>query len=126
MLVEIARPVIVLLRLEGAVAALAGLVGYRMLADGWALFAIFALVPDLSFLGYLLGPRIGARVYNLAHTYLVPAVLACLGLWLYPTLLPVACVWLTHIGVDRALGYGLKSEAGFQQTHLGRIGHKRG
>jgi hypothetical protein len=27
-----------------------------------------------------------------------------------------------HIGIDRALGYGLKYSTGFGFTHLGRIG----
>jgi Domain of unknown function (DUF4260) len=31
-------------------------------------------------------------------------------------------IWLAHIGIDRALGYGLKYTAGFTFTHLGRIG----
>ena len=31
-------------------------------------------------------------------------------------------IWCAHIGFDRALGYGLKSAAGFEFTHLGRIG----
>ena len=31
-------------------------------------------------------------------------------------------IWLAHIGIDRALGYGLKYGAGFTFTHLGRIG----
>jgi hypothetical protein len=31
-------------------------------------------------------------------------------------------VWATHIGIDRALGLGLKYGAGFGLTHLGRIG----
>jgi hypothetical protein len=29
---------------------------------------------------------------------------------------------MAHIGIDRALGYGLKYSAGFGFTHLGRIG----
>ena len=29
-------------------------------------------------------------------------------------------IWLTHIGVDRALGYGLKP-TGFKDTHLQRV-----
>nr|WP_210730579.1 DUF4260 family protein [Roseibacterium persicicum] len=66
--------------------------------------------------------RSGARLYNLAHTYLAPALLGALGVALVPPLLPVACVWFAHIGVDRALGYGLKSETSFGLTHLGRIG----
>ena len=34
----------------------------------------------------------------------------------------VALVWFAHIGMDRALGYGLKYETDFRDTHLGRIG----
>ena len=31
-------------------------------------------------------------------------------------------IWLAHIGMDHALGYGLKYASGFAVTHLGRIG----
>ena len=116
------RPVLTLLRLEGAAAFSTGLVAYLALTDEWLMLAIFALAPDLAMVGYAFGPRVGARLYNLAHTYLVPALLAGLGLWAYSALLPVACVWLAHIGIDRALGYGLKSETTFGLTHLGRVG----
>ena len=30
-------------------------------------------------------------------------------------------IWLTHIGVDRAIGYGLKYPTGFKDTHLKRV-----
>ncbi len=39
-----------------------------------------------------------------------------------PLVLSLAMIWLAHIGIDRALGYGLKYSAGFGFTHLGRIG----
>jgi hypothetical protein len=39
-----------------------------------------------------------------------------------PLILSIAMIWLTHIGFDRALGYGLKYAGGFGFTHLGRIG----
>jgi hypothetical protein len=39
-----------------------------------------------------------------------------------PIVLSVALIWLAHIGLDRALGYGLKYAAGFRFTHLGEIG----
>ncbi|MCR8723500.1 DUF4260 domain-containing protein [Frigidibacter sp. ROC022] len=116
------RPVLALLRLEGIAAFAGGAAGYVMLTDGWLLFAAVALVPDLAMIGYAFGNRAGARLYNLAHTYLVPALLAAAGLWALPALLPVACAWLAHIGIDRALGFGLKSETAFGLTHLGRIG----
>jgi hypothetical protein len=31
-------------------------------------------------------------------------------------------VLLAHVGMDRALGYGLKLPTDFRDTHLGRIG----
>jgi hypothetical protein len=39
-----------------------------------------------------------------------------------PLTLSIAMIWLAHIGIDRALGYGLKYITGFGFTHLGRIG----
>jgi hypothetical protein len=41
-----------------------------------------------------------------------------------PLVLSIAMIWMAHIGIDRALGYGLKYSAGFAFTHLGRIGRK--
>ncbi|MFO7892188.1 MAG: DUF4260 family protein [Longimicrobiales bacterium] len=34
----------------------------------------------------------------------------------------MAAVWAAHIGMDRALGFGLKGPDAFQQTHLGWVG----
>jgi hypothetical protein len=43
-----------------------------------------------------------------------------------PLVLSIAMIWMAHIGIDRALGYGLKYSAGFTFTHLGRIGRLPG
>jgi hypothetical protein len=84
-------------------------------------FACF-LLPDLSFLGYLAGRRVGALAYNAAHSY-VGAVVLLAGSMAWPEVpLAVGLVWLAHIGFDRALGYGLKYSHGFSYTHLGPIG----
>jgi hypothetical protein len=84
---------------------------------------VLILAPDLSFLGYLACPKIGAIIYNAAHSYLVPMTLMTAGFGFAPPLLvSVAMIWLAHIGFDRALGYGLKYSTGFGFTHLGRIG----
>ncbi len=72
---------------------------------------------------YLGGPRAGAIAYNLLHLLVWPAALGVAGLYLYDALLrQVAAVWIVHIALDRALGYGLKLSTGFADTHLGRIG----
>ncbi|MEJ0027488.1 MAG: DUF4260 family protein [Rhizomicrobium sp.] len=36
----------------------------------WKQFAILFLAPDLSFAGYLAGPRFGAAAYNTLHSTL--------------------------------------------------------
>jgi hypothetical protein len=77
----------------------------------------------LSFAGYLAGPRLGAACYNLVHTTIGPLALGAAGSILaWPSAVAMALIWLAHIGIDRALGYGLKYEAGFGFTHLSRIG----
>jgi Domain of unknown function (DUF4260) len=113
----------ILLRLEGMTLFAAMTLLYALRGGSWWLYAILFLAPDLSFAGYLAGPRIGAIVYNTAHSYLAPMALAAGGLALSsPLSLSIAMIWLAHIGIDRALGYGLKYAAGFTLTHLGRIG----
>ena len=113
----------IVLRLEGLCVLIAALVAYSRFGLGWGTFAMFFLAPDLSFLGYLAGPKIGAVSYNVAHSYV--GAVACLvaGLVLpTPALLSIGIIWFAHIGFDRALGYGLKYSEGFGFTHLGRIG----
>ncbi|MDZ7799660.1 MAG: DUF4260 family protein [Trueperaceae bacterium] len=76
-----------------------------------------------SMVGYLRGPRIGSALYNAVHTTVVPLGLLDVGLaFEAPSLLPYAPIWVTHIGIDRALGFGLKLFSGFQDTHLGSMG----
>jgi hypothetical protein len=78
-------------------------------------------------LGYLAGPCRGARVYNAVHSYVLPAVLGLSAFLLRAhALLPVALIWINHIGVDRLMGYGLKYTNGFGWTHLGTLGTGRG
>ena len=117
----------ILLRLEG-VTLFAGMVMLYAAWDGsWLVFALLFFVPDLSFLAYLSDARFGAMIYNAAHSYMLPVTLLTLGFGLAsPLTLSIALIWLAHIGIDRALGYGLKYSAGFGFTHLGRIGRQEG
>jgi hypothetical protein len=113
----------VLLRLEGLFVFALSIALYGRLGDSWWLFAILFLAPDLSFLAYFAGPRAGAIAYNAAHTTIGPVLLALAGfLTSYQPAVAIGLIWLGHCGIDRALGYGLKYEAGFGFTHLGRIG----
>jgi Domain of unknown function (DUF4260) len=112
-----------LLRLEG-LALFGGMtLLYAVWGGSWWIYAILFLVPDLSFAAYLADPRTGAIVYNAAHSYMAPMALMVAGFALAsPLVLSIAMIWLAHIGIDRALGYGLKYATGFGFTHLGRIG----
>jgi hypothetical protein len=121
----VGAPVLTLLRLEGLAAAALSAVFYAHAGASWWLFAVLWLVPDLSMLGYLAGPKWGARIYNAIHAYVTPATLAVSAMLLHSALLvPIALIWINHIGVDRMLGYGLKYPAGFGWTHLGKMGQK--
>ena len=71
--------VITLLRLEGGGVFTLSVTTY-VLHGGSGWLWLLVLLPDLSFLAYSLGPKIGAAVYNAAHTYLVPLMLALIGL----------------------------------------------
>jgi len=111
------------LRLEGLCVLIAASVAYSKFGLGWGTFALFFLTPDLSFLGYLGVPKLGAVSYNLAHSYVGAGACLIASLVLpAPTLLAAGIIWFAHIGFDRALGYGLKYREGFGFTHLGRIG----
>jgi hypothetical protein len=111
------------LRLEGAAVFAGSVLIFGQQQASWWLFAAAFLAPDLSMLGYLAGPVTGAWSYNLVHSYVGPIALALLAVVVgLPALLPWALVWFAHIGLDRTLGYGLKSPSAFGDTHLGRIG----
>lgn len=83
------------------------------------MFAVLLLLPDLSFLGYLKGRRAGVYCYNIAHTYLSPAVFfAALVFTGVDMAEELTLIWVVHIGADRLLGYGLKLQTDDKRTHL--------
>jgi hypothetical protein len=116
----LSSPITFLLRLEGLAVGVISAVLYARTGASWWLFAALWLAPDLSILGYFAGPCRGSRIYNAAHTYTIPIVLAVSALLFHANaVLPFAVIWVNHIGVDRMMGYGLKFSNGFDWTHLG-------
>ncbi len=110
------------LRAEGLCVLTAATATYSTQGLGWGTFALFLLAPDVSFLGYLAGPKAGAVAYNLVHTYVGPIICLATGYFLaMPALTGAGLIWAAHIGMDRTLGYGLKYPAGFEFTHLGQL-----
>ncbi|WP_336326553.1 DUF4260 domain-containing protein [Halovenus sp. HT40] len=109
----------ILLRLEGLTVFALALAAYFTLGGPIWLLAVLALAPDLAMVGYLGGPRVGSYCYNAVHTYTAPLVLGSAALWADSRIaLLVALIWAGHIGADRLVGYGLKFESGFKDTHL--------
>ncbi|WP_312529990.1 DUF4260 family protein [Paracoccus sp. (in: a-proteobacteria)] len=115
-------------RIEGAIIAAIALIISVMAGAGWSwwLWLVVLLLPDLSMAGYLAGPVRGAFVYNLFHLYASGLVLVLLGMLVGQVdLITLGLLWLAHVGIDRAIGFGLKRPEGFSQTHLGQIDRRR-
>jgi hypothetical protein len=118
---DLSRPT-VLLRLDGLAVTAVAMLLYRELGIAWWIFAVAFLAPDVVLLAYLAGPRVGAMLYNVVHTYLWGAGLFGLGLLsAQASLMAVGLIWVTHVAVDRLLGLGLKYPEGFRPTHLQRV-----
>jgi hypothetical protein len=111
-----------LLRVEGVALLVLSVLLYWVNGGSWLLFGVLLLAPDLSMLGYLAGPRVGAAIYNSFHAYAMPAVVGTLGMiFASPVAMAVALIWFAHIGLDRTVGYGLKYPTSFKDTHLQRV-----
>jgi hypothetical protein len=108
------------LGLEGLVLLAGTLIAFAVLGQPWWLVPAGILVPDIAMAGYAAGTRLGAHLYNVAHTTLLPAVMLGVGYWQADHLvMALALVWFAHIGMDRLLGMGLKYGDRFTHTHLG-------
>lgn len=111
-----------LLRLEGLVLFAAAIALY--LREDFSLLALVLLflVPDLSFVGLASGPRVAAVAYDSVHTYVGPVLLASSAILVeWNVGVQLGLIWLAHIGLDRALGYGLRYPDAFRETHLQRV-----
>lgn len=111
-----------LLRIEGLVVFILAISYYYINGFSWLLFFIFLLTPDVGMVGYSLNPKTGAIIYNLFHTYTFPLLLIILAIFMkQETILLIGLIWSAHIGMDRALGYGLKNPTSFKDTHLSAL-----
>jgi hypothetical protein len=110
------------LRVEGLTLLVAALVLYFESGHEWWLLLVLFLAPDIAGAGYLAGPRVGAAVYDVAHLDALPIALAVVGVLVENDVcLKLALIWLAHIGMDRAVGYGLKYPTHHKDTHLQRV-----
>lgn len=96
---------------------------FRSLDIAWWWFPVLFFAPDLSMIGYLAGPRVGALVYNLVHHKAVAISVYIAGALIGSGPVQFAgLILLAHSSLDRVLGYGLKYADAFAHTHLGMIG----
>ena len=112
----------VLLRLEGLAILVGAVVVYFWADYPWWLFLVLLLAPDIGIAGYLAGARGGAAIYDALHFAALPTALGVFGLIAdSDTAIQIALIWLAHIGMDRAAGYGLKYPTDFKDSHLQRV-----
>ncbi len=111
-----------LLRVEGVAVLISAITLYANQQGSWIAFVLLLLTPDLAAIGYLINPRVGSVTYNAVHTYVLPGLLAALSILAsFPAGIQMALIWFAHIGMDRALGFGLKYATAFKDTHLQRV-----
>jgi len=110
-------------RLEALAILFASIYFYHRLHLNILLFAVLLLSFDIFMIGYLVNSKVGAYTYNIGHSFIVPSLLLVVGTASSSRIvIGFSLIWFAHIGLDRALGYGLKFTTGFTDTHLGRIG----
>lgn len=88
----------------------------------WWWYPVLLLVPDVFMVGYLANTTLGAVLYNLGHSTPLALLLVFIGvLTASPFTIALGAIWLGHIGMDRAMGYGLKYHDSFKHTHLSQL-----
>ena len=114
------------IRADAAVVFIVALWAVVATHGSWMWFFALFLAPDLSMIGYVFGPRVGAITYNGGHLYAWPVALLAAGLTYHaPVATTAALSWIAHIAFDNVVGYGLKLPAGFEHTVYGPIGRRR-
>jgi hypothetical protein len=110
-----------ILRFEGVLFFILSTVAYWYFGFKIWIFISLFFVPDISILAYRFKLENANNYYNFAHTYFIPVFLVLISYivginWLFM----ISLIWISHIGFDRMLGFGLKISS-FKDTHLGRI-----
>jgi hypothetical protein len=115
-----------LLKLEEAALFLFCIFLFNQLNFSWWWFPALLLLPDLSMLGYLIHPKTGAFTYNLVNHRLIATAVALYAFTYGNENWKLAAIILfAHISFDRIMGYGLKYNDSFSNTHLGVIGKNK-
>jgi hypothetical protein len=111
-----------LLQAEGVAVFAAALALYIDADFSILALALLFLAPDLAFIAFLIDPRAGAIVYDLVHVEVWPVLLGAYGALAGEQLaVQIALIWLAHLGLDRAVGYGLRYPDAPGESHLDRV-----
>lgn len=113
----------VLIRFEEVALFLLSIYLFSITDFTWWWFPALLFIPDVSMVGYLLNPKVGAYLYNVIHHRAVALLIYGCGLfWDQSLVILIGIILFAHSTLDRALGYGLKYSTSFFHTHLGNIG----
>ena len=108
--------------LESIVIFIGALLIYLFLSGNWIIFLVLLFAPDIFIVGYLKNSRIGSIIYNIGHIYVWSIILIVIGILIDLNLLILfSLIWIAHISMDRAMGYGLKYPSDFKDTHMQKI-----
>lgn len=111
------------LKLEEVLMFMLGIYLFSLLDYQWWWFLVLLLAPDIGMVGYGLGNKVGALMYNIFHHKGLAIIMYLLGIFLsLPLLQLTGIILFSHASMDRIFGYGLKYDKGFKYTHLGEIG----
>ncbi|AKD54704.1 DUF4260 domain-containing protein [Spirosoma radiotolerans] len=111
-----------LLKSEEFIQFLAAIYLFSRLNFAWWWFPALILTPDISMIGYLVNPAIGAVLYNIAHHKGLGIIIGLLGLMMgNQTLMLAGIILFAHSSMDRMMGYGLKYSDSFKHTSLGAL-----
>ncbi len=113
----------VILRLEALLIFLLSLFFFSALNNvSWLAIIAFWILPDISIAGYLLNKTLGRIIYNLVHNYLPASFVVFVGMLSQSdVIMAFGIAYVSHIALDRALGFGLKYQSGFKDTHLQKV-----
>ncbi|MDB5228000.1 MAG: hypothetical protein JWN78_2193 [Bacteroidota bacterium] len=111
-----------ILKLEEIGMLVLSMVLFSQLHFTWWWYLVLFLAPDLSMIGYLINPMIGAYSYNFFHHKLVGIIIGLTGFYFHNEIYMLAGIIIFgHSSFDRILGNGLKYTDSFKNTHLGAI-----
>lgn len=112
----------ILLKSEELIQFLGAIYLFSRLQFAWWWFPALILLPDISMIGYLINPAVGAVLYNVFHHKGLGIVIGLLGLMTgNQNLMLAGIILFAHSSMDRMMGYGLKYPDSFKHTSLGML-----